>query len=128
MIVAAIRSILTASTAVSADVSTRVYPLTIPADTAFPALILQEVTHLQHYSLQHVSRVQISTLATSSTTEYGYDIAHRIRDNIRTALMGYSGMYGSVGVEDITHIGDVEMMDTEEDRFLIHSDYYVYWS
>lgn len=128
MITAAIRSILTGNSAVSADVSTRVYPLNLPEGGTLPAIVLQEVNHTQHYSLQHLSRVQVSILTTTSESEYGYDIAHRIRDNARAALMGYSGMQGTTGVENVVHIGDVEMMEPEYNRFLIHSDYYVYWS
>jgi hypothetical protein len=128
MIVAAIRSILTGTPAVLSDVSTRVYPLVVPEGTSLPALVMQEINHRQEFSLDHISRVQITTLAQSTGSEYGYDIAHRIRDSVRASLVGYSGMYGAVGIDDIRHIGDVEMMDTEIDRFLIHSDYYVYWS
>lgn len=127
MIVAPIRSILLDS-AVSEDVGERIFPLIKPEGEPLPVIILQEINHTQDYSLQHISRVQVTVLTETTETEHGYDIAHRIRDSARSALMGYSGIVDSTGIENISHIGDVEMMNDELNQFLIHSDYYVYWS
>lgn len=126
MIVAAIRSLLLTPT--SADIGSRIYPLTLPQGASLPALILQEVNHVQEYSLDHLSRVQVSVLAGGSGSEHGYDLAHRVRDTVRSTLLNYRGIAGSTKIENIVHIGDVEMIEQELDRFLIHSDYYVYWS
>jgi len=122
MIVGAVRTVLGTFASVTADVSTRIYPLSLPETATLPAVILQEVTHKQEYSLDHFSRVQITAIAETGT-ECGYDVVHRIQDNIRAGFMPYQGGV----INEVIHIGDVEMMD-DAGRFLIHSDYYVNWS
>jgi hypothetical protein len=128
MIVAAIRALLISSTAVSADVGSRIHPLILPQDGSLPAIVLQEISHHQEYSLDHLSRVQVSSLTESTATEYGYDVVHRIQDNVQAVLLNYRGVSANTQITDITHIGDVEMIEPDFGRFLIHSDYYVYWS
>lgn len=124
MIVSYIRSILL--TPLSSEVSTRIYPITLPLDEPLPALVLQEISHKQYYSLDRYSRVQVSILAQSTDTEHGYDTAHRIRDKVLAVLNNHTGTDNTYRVQDIRHIGDTETI--VDDSFAIYSDYEVIWT
>lgn len=126
MIISPIRSILVS--ALSDEVAERIYPLTLPLDEPLPAIVLHEISHKQSYSLDHYSRVQVSILAESTDTEFGYDVAHRIRDKILETLNNYTGSISGYRIQDVFHIGDTETIAEETASYVICSDFTIIWS
>jgi hypothetical protein len=99
-----------------------------PQDTIFPAVVLHEVSHQQGQYLDQWSRVQVTTLAESTSSDCGYDIAHRISSNILTVLNLFSGSNGTYRISEICHIIDTENIAENPEVYAIHSDFSIVWT
>lgn len=128
MIVSYIRNLLINTAEIYADVADRIYPLTLPLDEPLPALVLHETAHQLGPYLSNISRVQVSIQTDSTDTEFGYDIAHRIRANVLTCLNLHSGTDETYRVHEIRHIGDTETIAQDTQSFAIYSVFEAIWT
>lgn len=93
---AAIYAQLMSDTDVTALISTRLYPLTIPQDVALPAAAYQRVsgarweTHTAPAKFAN-ARIQFTCQATS------YATAKAVKEEIRKSLEGWEGLMGGAG-------------------------------
>jgi len=113
----ALYSILSNDGTVSGLVSTRIYPLLIPQDSALPAVQYQRIStqrvnpHAAASTLAR-ARFQVTSIAAN------YDTVCSVADAIRGALDGYMGTAASVRI-------DGAMMENELDEYGLTNDIYI---
>ena len=106
-------------TGLSALISGRVYPLTMPQDVTLPAVVYQRVTGPREYSFTGSSglahpRFQVSVWAET------YASAKDVAEQIKVALGGYNGGMGSGGTLVYGSFIENELDFYEPDTRLYH--------
>ena len=107
----AVYNILSNNAALTAVVSTRINPLVLPQESAFPAISYQLISVVPHPSKSGSSksdfaRVQINSFGTS------YQSAVQIADLVRTAMqISLPATFNSVLVQSCEYDGEVHMTD-----------------
>ena len=110
----ALRTYLLTKTALTALVSTRIYPDFIPPDAAFPCVQYFKVSDIKSHTHNgqidlEMPNVQYTAYA---TTKAG---ARAVRDQIKTALCDYSGTLSDVEIAYITLINALSGAETSAD-------------
>jgi hypothetical protein len=108
----AVRTVLTNTGAVTALISTRVYPLYLPPDTTLPAVAYERISTRRSYAHDGpqapvTARIQYDSIATTLSAAMG------VADAIRGALSGYTGT--SAGVRIASCLLANEMSQEEKD-------------
>ena len=107
----AVYNILSNNAALTAVVSSRINPLVLPQESAFPAISYQLISVVPHPSKSGSSksdfaRVQINSFGTS------YQSAVQIADLVRTAMqVSLPATFNSVLVQSCEYDGEVHMTD-----------------
>lgn len=98
MIADSIFALLSADPGVAAIAGTRIYPMVLPDDAAFPAITYQQVggssTPTMDTSGVQKLRLQIDCWSAPLPLGGTYRQASGLRDAVRRALDGYSGVLG----------------------------------
>jgi hypothetical protein len=120
----AVRTVLTNTGAVTALISTRVYPLYLPPDTTLPAVAYERISTRRSYAHDGpqapvTARLQFNSIATTLSAAMG------VADAIRGALSGYTGV--SAGVKIASCLLGNELSQDELDTGLarVVQDYLV---
>lgn len=117
-----IRAKLTADTAVAAIAGNRVFPLAIPQNESYPAVVygVQTVPHSNTKTGaadmdKHTVRIQL----------WGndYDQLHDLKDAIRACLDYATGSEGGVTVADAEFVSAEDAMDEKNEMFTIQTIY-----
>ena len=106
---AAVRSQLTATTAVTSIVSTRIYPVIAPATAALPFVTWRRVAVTRAQSLSGPTGLPTVSLSLDIFAET-YESARDIADECRKSLDGWGGTFDNVEVANVS-------LDNESDGF-----------
>lgn len=104
-------NILSNNAALTAVVGTRINPLRMPQETAFPAITLHAISNIPNpskngHSKSDFTRVQIDTYGTT------YQSAYSVAELVRTAMeVATPGVFNGVTVQVIEYDGEVEMSE-----------------
>jgi len=110
---------LAATTALSALIGTKIYPVSGPQNVDLPMVTYQMISGIRiHASISDPGltrpRFQISSWSTS------YSICKAVATQVRIALQDYSGNMGStistVPVQRIFHDNEIDLQDTSDGR------------
>lgn len=98
--------------AISALVSTRIYPVTLPQKPTYPNLLFSQVSGVPTYGLEGDlgkvrTRMQIDCRATT------HKVAHQLADEVRHALSGFQGSMSGTQVHCITLDNQFDNFDDE---------------
>lgn len=113
----ALFSYLSTNAGVSALVSTRIYPMTIPQDKALPAVAYQRVGGLRVLAHDNSAKLAGGRWQFTCQAE-SYDTAKDVAAAIRAALHGYRGLMGGVsgvqvdGAQAVSEIDGYGMAST----------------
>ena len=127
MIVSYYRSLLIAESAINTAVSGRIYPLSLPQDKTLPSIVLSQTNHIETAAKDHNSILTVQLWCASTTSEYGYDMMHRIGKLIRDTLNSHTGSNASYYINNTAHKGDIEDQSDDGVVFIMNSDYDVVW-
>jgi hypothetical protein len=121
---AALYSILSGTAAVTAQVSTRIYPSFLPQDTALPALTYFRVSTIREEAMnidpgRATARFQVSVWTTSAYS------AGTIADVVRTALHRTIGVYGGVTITDLAIENEVATYDFDTEEHQVAMDFLI---
>lgn len=111
----AVYNILSNNSALTAVVSTRINPLRIPQESAFPAISYQLVSVIPHPSKSGSSqsdfaRVQINSFGTT------YQSAVQVSDLVRSAMqVSLPSTFNGVVIQSCEFDGEVHMTDDNAD-------------
>lgn len=120
----AIYSILTSDATIGGYVSTKVYPLAAPQNTAMPYITYQLVSDKPNKNKDRVTsietlRVQIDVIAKT------YENVGQIADAIVNALSFYSGTVAGITIDIITFEDENDLSDVEADVYRKEQDYFL---
>lgn len=112
----------------------RIYPLHLPQNATLPAHVWQLVADdpvVTHSSAQdhptystrryEQSRIQFSSWADS------FDDAEAAAEELRTAITGYRGSWGSVQIESVIPVLSLDDYEPETGKYRRISDYTISW-
>jgi hypothetical protein len=121
---AALYSILSGTAAVTAQVSTRIYPSFLPQDTALPALTYFRVSTIREEAMntdpgRATARFQVSVWTTSAYS------AGTIADIVRSALHRNIGTYGGVTITDLAIENEVATYDFDTEEHQVAMDFLI---
>lgn len=116
---------------ITALVGTRVYPLILPQNAAFPAITFQKVSGSRSHSQSGPSnlahpRFQISCWAKGDTA---YPDAKGLAAQVRQAIDGFKGTMGGAGGVDVQScelVSEVDGYVGESYLYVVHLDF-VMW-
>lgn len=103
----AVRSLLVGSAALTALVSTRIYPKVLPQDASLPAVTYEHVSSIEPGQIDASgqalvqSRIQVTALATDAGGASGYALCKSILEAARAALLYQHGTIAGVYVASI---------------------------
>lgn len=112
-----IYNILSNNAAVSAIVGTRIYPMRLPINTAYPAITYQLVSDVPENSktgraIYYNARVQVNCFARDITGKSGVKGAQELQRAVLSALERITpGVYGGILVINSTHLGTMQRLD-----------------
>ena len=133
MIEQAIYSVLSGNAAVSALVSTRIYPTIAPEGASLPFLAYRrvETEHVQTKSRTQddLARARIEVRCVASS----YSGVRTLADKVRLALHGYAGTSGSYTIRGTISEGEYDSGElppdgTDVPRHVVVNDYGVWFS
>jgi hypothetical protein len=129
----ALYTLLTGNAGVSALVSTRIYPLTIPQNVHLPAIACQVITTEREYSHDGQSPtagpyIQLTIQAKGTGTTSAYDQAKAIAAAVRAALSGFRGTVGSDEIGGIFLENEYDGYNLDSDSAVVRQDYRIKWS
>ena len=121
---AALYSILSGSTAVTDQVSTRIHPVYLPQNCILPALTYYRVSTIREQSMQEdpgwsTTRFQVSVWTTSALT------GGTVADIVRTALHRHVGIHAGVTVTDLAIENEITTYDFDTDEHQVAMDFMV---
>ena len=117
-----IYSVLSADAGVIAIVSTRIYPVYLPQDAAYPAIVFM-AANVPHQLVKnedaHHDRATVTfhLWASAAQGENGYDTLDNLDAAVRTALDYVEGTAGSVTVQIAHYDGSVDIRNDEMTLF-----------
>lgn len=122
-------SYLTAQSAVTSLVSTRIYPLAAPQDAAMPFVVYQRISDRHEHHMGGASGVATATIQLDAYAST-YLSAKAIAEALRGELQGYRGTMGSYAVRRCHLDGtqdDYEPSETAGDKgtWRVSSDYQI---
>ena len=96
MIYQALRAFLLADAAISASVGTRIYPVKLPQQTAYPAILMTRITGIPNAQLHGKASIdqerwQIDCIMKESSGVAAFDVAQRLAADVRARLESYVG-------------------------------------
>lgn len=120
----ALYTILSASTALTDHVGTRIYPSYLPQNCTYPALTYWRVSTIRESAMNadpgiSTARFQVSVWATSPVT------AGDVADHVRTALHRTIGSYGGVTITDNAIDGEMTTFDPETEEHQVAIDFLI---
>lgn len=132
MIVSYFRTLFINTPSIYADIAERITPLALPQPPdypVFPCIVLSETDHGETPAKTHESTLTVQLWCASVTSEYGYDMLHRIGDKIRNGLINHSGSDSSHYIANVSHKpgGDVEQIADDFSVFILNMDFDVIW-
>ncbi len=120
----AVYTILSAATALTDHVSTRIYPDHLPQNCTYPAITFYRVDTVRESAFDTdpgiaTSRFQVSVWSTSPVTSG--DVA----DHVRTALHRTIGSYGGLTITDSAIDGEITTYDSETEEHQVAIDFMI---
>ena len=110
----ALRAYLLTKAALTALVSTRVFPDDISDGAALPAVVYQKISDIKDHTLTGISQlespmIQFSAYATTKAS------ARAISNQIRSALSDYSGTLSGIAIQYIKLVNEMSTAETSGD-------------
>lgn len=120
----AVRTKLTATSAVTTLISTRIYPLYLPPDTTLPAVAYERVSTRRSYAHNGqqapvTARLQFDAIATTLAS------AMAVGDAIRGALSGYTGTSAGVKIASCLLANELSQDEKDTGYARVSQDYLV---
>lgn len=109
-----LRTYLLTKSGITNLVSTRIYPLARPQNSALPAIVYQRITGGHEHMIAGAAGnanpvIQIDCLAAS------YSAAKSVAEQVRQALQGYSGAMGSDTVHACVFRNEIDLFEPPDD-------------
>lgn len=125
MIQQALFTILSAHPGLSALVGSRIYPLILPQNPAYPALTYQRVSGPREQSHDGPSglarpRFQVSCWHPD------FDQAKAAAEQVRLALAGYRGIVGGLEIEGIQVENELDLYDPDAKVYRVILDFVIW--
>ena len=118
-----IRSLLIADTAVTALVSTRIYPVHMPLDATIPNITIHEISGPEDYVTGHgFPRYQISCWSES------FSGAKAIKDAVKACLNRYKGIVSGLDIHNISYLNSEDLYEEEVRLYHIPMDFQIVYS
>jgi hypothetical protein len=121
---AALYSILAGSTAVTDQVSTRIYPYYLPQNCILPALTYWRVSTVREEAMHDdpgysTARFQVSVWTTAALQ------GGTIADIVRTALHRHTGTHAGVQIVDLAIEGEMTTYDSDTEEHQVAIDFMI---
>lgn len=131
MIEQAFRGLLAANTGLSALVGAKIYPLVVPQNTAYPAVVYQVISKIPNsepcQGEQHSENVQQARMQVSIYAEK-YEQIVAIDEAIRSALDYYKGTVGTVQISSLRFLSARDLYAQEALVYHRAIDYRIIYS
>jgi len=126
MIEAAIFSRLTNDAAVSALISSRVYPLILPQNSILPAVTYTRVSGERVRSLSGPSGLALPRFQIDSWAE-SFSVVKDLAGKIRKSLDGFRGNVSGVEIKGMSIESDSDLFETinGKDFYRVRADYFI---
>jgi len=116
-----LRTRLAADGTISGLVSTRIYPLKLPQNPTYPAIVFRRISgprlrHITGASGRGDGRIQIDSWATT------YTGAQTLAAAVRASLHGYIGLLTTLKVA-ITLANEIDDYDEDAEKYRVIQDY-----
>lgn len=124
----AFRTRLLANATLASETGSRVYPLKLPQDTAYPAVTYQKISDLTEPNLADVSRIkrvrmQVDTWA--DTALKSWELADLVRDQ----LDGFKGVVDGIQMTASLIDSESDLFEDAIEKYRVTTDYeLVYWA
>ena len=117
-------SYLSTNVGVSALVSTRIYPGTLPQNWTAPAISFQRISGVRLRRLsgpvgRATPRIQIDCWADS------YSGAKALAEAVRSAMDGYAGLMGTTTVGSVVLETDIDFYEPDTNVYRVSMDYWI---
>ncbi len=116
---------LSGYSALTALVSTRIYPILLPQDCDLPAVAYQKISEISEHAMGIDSTVLQKRFQVSAFAEK-YSMAKDVAAQIRAALSRYRATVGGVIIQDILFEGEIVLHEPDTDIYHIPLDFIVY--
>lgn len=116
----AIVAMLVADTAVSALVSSRIYPVRMPLNVAYPAISIHEISgNEDHVTGHRHNRYQVSCWSTS------FSQVQSLKEAVIDCLQRYKGVASGNKIKQISFEGSMDLYEEETKIYHIPLDFIV---
>lgn len=112
-----IYNLLANTSAVTALVSTKIFPLTIPEGTALPAIKFEVLANTPETTKDDVSQIDTWVIDVETHCKNTDDLA-AISSAVRTALDRYTGTNSSVVFDQINYKDTDDIFDEESETYI----------
>lgn len=119
----ALKSILSGTTGVTALLSTRIYPVTLPKNPTLPCIVYTTISDPRDHNVDLVvARVQFSIYGTTPASCLAVKRAI-VGSNAAPCLNKFSGVVDGVRIKMVSYITSVEMFDQQSEVFMLPVDF-----
>ena len=121
---AALQQYLITFPGLTAIVGTRVYPLTMPQNTTYPALTYQRVserTIQSHQGTSNFAYTRYRFMCWAKT----FPAARQLASALKGAIIGYRGAMGARWAGSIRHDNELDNYDEQTKTFSVLSDFII---
>ena len=109
----------------TALVSTRVFPVTLPQQVTYPAVVMQKVSAVRHPAFNTDSGV---TSARFQVSAFGktYSATKAVIDQVRAALQRFRGTVSTVVIQDIMVDGEIHLYEPTNKTHQVSMDFLIH--
>lgn len=109
---------LLANTDIKALVDSRIYPIILPQNPAYPAMTYEKISGAGHHNINFAfPRYQLSCFGKT------YGAARGLADVVRWEMQRFKGLFGTVAIKQIVLAGEVELYDAAAAVYYVALDF-----
>jgi hypothetical protein len=101
----------------------RCYPLVLPQDPSYPALVYQLTANTERSLAGPTGRINVQLVIDALAASHSG--ARSLADAVRGVLDGLSGTFGSLTVDGAHHISEADAYEDSVDIFRVSQQYFI---
>jgi hypothetical protein len=118
---------LKAQSSLTALISTRLFPIKMPQDTAFPCATYQIISKERTHAFQQDAALTNANIQVSAWGK-SYASVKSVAKQVRAVLQNYSGLIGgSVTVNAVLIENEMDDYDNATDTYVVHQEFEIWY-